>query len=45
MLLFKGGGFLAATVEGGRKEGNGGEELSCREGERGGIFFATTTAV
>jgi len=34
---------------GGRKEGskeeNGGEELSWREGERGRIFFATTTAV
>jgi len=30
---------LAATVEGGRKEGNGGEELSWREGEREGRDF------
>jgi hypothetical protein len=42
VLLFEGEGFwLQQWRKEGRKEGNGGEELSWRERERGGIFFAT----
>ncbi len=37
----EGFGCNSGGREEGRKEGNGGEELSWSEGERGEIFFAT----